>query len=75
MREIDDLSGYVDQSSQTRLAAIKALVLEKDRLDFARVYLGLSRAWLLVHVPLTYGLIVLAIVHVVVVYAFSAGLH
>ncbi len=75
MREIDDLSGYVDQSSQARLAAIKALVLEKDRLDFARVYLGLSRAWLLVHVPVTYGLIVLAVVHVVVVYAFSAGLH
>jgi len=71
--EIDSLSPYVDQPSQEKLAAIKSLVIEKDRLDFARVYLGLSRAWLFVHVPITYGLIVLAVLHILVVYAFSSG--
>ena len=71
--EIDDLSRYVDRQSQEKLAAIKALVVEKDRLDFARVYLGLTKAWLFVHVPVTYALIVLGVVHVLVVYAFSAG--
>ena len=71
--EIDGLSRYVDQQSQEKLAVIKELVVEKDRLDFARVYLGLTRAWLLVHVPATYGLIVLTVLHVLVVYAFSAG--
>ncbi len=71
--EIDDLSRYVDQLSKEKLAAIKNLVVEKDRLDFARVYLGLTRGWLFVHVPVTYGLIVLTVLHVLVVYAFSSG--
>ena len=71
--DIDHLSSYVDQSSQKKLAAIKNLVVEKDRLDFARVYLGLTKGWLFVHVPVTYALMVLMVVHVLVVYAFSSG--
>jgi hypothetical protein len=71
--EIDNLSRYVDQRSQEKLAVIKNLVVEKDRLDFARVYLGLTKGWLFVHVPVTYALTVLTVLHVVVVYAFSAG--
>ena len=71
--EIDNLSGYVDQPSQEKLAAIKNLVVEKDRLDFARVHLGLSKGWLFVHVPVTYALVVLTVLHVLVVYAFSSG--
>ena len=71
--EIDTLSSYVDQQSQAKLAVIKNLVVEKDRLDSASVYLGLTRVWLFVHVPVTYSLIVLTILHVVVVYAFSAA--
>ena len=71
--EIDNLFPYVDPQSQVKLAMIKDLVVEKDRLDFSRVYLGLSRAWLFVHVPVTYGLIVLVVLHVLVVYAFSSA--
>jgi hypothetical protein len=71
--EIDNLSRYVDQQSQHKLATIKTLVVEKDRLDFARVYLGLTKAWLFVHVPVTYSLIVLTVLHVLVVYAYSSG--
>ncbi len=71
--EIDNLSRYVDQRSQEKLAAIRNLVVEKDRLDFARVYLGLSKGWLFVHVPVTYALVVLTVLHVIVVYAFSMG--
>jgi len=71
--EIDNLSPYVDPWSQEKLAAIKNLVVEKDRLDFARVHLGLTKGWLFVHVPVTYALIVLTVLHVLVVYAFSSG--
>jgi hypothetical protein len=70
---IDNLSRYVDQQSQEKLAVIKNLVVEKDRLDFARVSLGLTRGWLFVHVPVTYALIVLTVIHGFVVYAFSSG--
>jgi len=71
--EIDKLSRYVDQKSQDKLVVIKNLVVEKDRLDFARVYLGLTKGWLFVHVPVTYALIALTVMHVLVVYAFSSG--
>ncbi|MDO9382670.1 MAG: hypothetical protein Q7T86_07370 [Hyphomicrobiaceae bacterium] len=71
--EIDNLSRYVGLPSQQKLSVIKDLVVEKDRLDFARVYLGLSKGWLYVHVPVTYALIVLTVLHVLVVYAFSSG--
>jgi hypothetical protein len=70
--EIDNLSRYVDQRSQERLAAIRNLVVEKDRLDFALVYLGLTKGWLFVHVPVTYALMVLTVLHILVVYAFSS---
>jgi hypothetical protein len=71
--EIDNLSPYVDKQSQKKLAVIKNLVVEKDWLDFAHVYLGLTKGWLFVHVPVTYALIILTVLHVVVVYAFSSG--
>lgn len=71
--EIDTLSRYVDGARQEKLQAIRDLVGEKDRLDFASVYLGLTQGWLLVHVPLTYALAVLTLLHGVVVYAFSSG--
>jgi hypothetical protein len=71
--EIDNLSPYVDKQSQMKLAVIKNLVVEKDWLDFARVYLGLTKGWLFVHVPVTYALVVLTVLHVVVVYSFSSG--
>jgi len=70
--EIDNLSRYVDQRSREKLAAIRSLVIEKDRLDFARVFLGLARGWLFVHVPVTYALIVLTVLHILVAYAFSS---
>ena len=70
---IDNLSRYVDRQSQDRLDVIRNLVIEKDRLDFARVSLGLTRAWLFVHVPVTYGLVVLTVAHVLVVYSFASG--
>lgn len=72
--EIDNLSRYVDAQSQKKLAAIREMVIEKDRLDFARVYFGLTKGWLFVHVPVTYSLVVLTVVHVLVVYAYSAGI-
>jgi hypothetical protein len=71
--EIDSLSCYVDRESQQKLATIKNFVVEKDELDFARVYLGLAKAWQFVHVPVTYALLVLTVLHVLIVYAFSSG--
>jgi hypothetical protein len=70
---IDTLSRYVDQRGKEKLAAIRELVIEKDRLDFAQVSLGLTRGWLLVHVPVTYALIVMTVAHILIVYSFTSG--
>jgi len=71
--EIDNLSRYVDAHCKEKLIAIRNLVIEKDRLDFARVHHALSKGWLFVHVPVTYALIVLSVLHILVVYSFSSG--
>ncbi len=70
---IDALEPYVGKYGVDKLRAMKALVLEKDRLDFAYVHLGLTKLWLFVHVPLTYALVVLILLHILVVYAFASG--
>ena len=31
------------------------------------------KGWLFVHIPLTYGLLVFSVAHVVIIYAFSGG--
>lgn len=71
--EIDALMPFVDAERQERLVALKDVVGEIDRLDLARVHLVLTRGWLLVHVPVTYALSVLSVLHTVSVYAFSSG--
>jgi hypothetical protein len=71
--EIDEVSRYVDARSREKLSVIRALVIEKDGLDFAYVHLGLSRTLMLLHVPITYALVVLTVAHVVIVYAFASG--
>jgi hypothetical protein len=31
------------------------------------------KGWLFVHIPLTYGLLVFSVAHVVIIYSFSGG--
>lgn len=73
LSEMDELERYVDKSGREKLREMKALVIEKDRLDFARVQLWLSRAWTMLHVPFTYSLVVLIVLHILVVYSYSSG--
>lgn len=73
MDEIDALSRYVDRQNQDKLDAIKALVAEKHRIDSNNVQAALMRGWLYVHVPATYALLVLSVLHICIVYAFSSG--
>jgi hypothetical protein len=70
---LDALDRYVDDKGRELLAEIRSRVVAKNDLDFQYANLMLLRLWLFVHVPATYGLLVLAFVHVTVVYAFSSG--
>jgi hypothetical protein len=64
---------YLDVAGKDRLQKIRDLVDAKSNLDFHYANGGLLRVWLFVHVPATYALLVVMVVHVVLEYAFVAG--
>lgn len=70
---LDALERYVDDKGREALAEMRERVVAKNDLDFQYANLMLLRLWLFVHIPATYGLLVLAAVHVAAVYAFSSG--
>ena len=72
--EIDHVTQFISQGNHEKIATVRRLVVEKDKLDFAYAYLWMTRAWLFVHVPVTYSMVVLTVLHVIVVYAYSSGL-
>jgi hypothetical protein len=55
------------------LSQIRERVIAKNDLDFQYANLMLLRLWLFLHIPATYGLIIMAAIHVAVVYAFSSS--
>lgn len=71
--QIQNLEKNIDHAGQKTLVEMKKLVEAKDRLDFQYAHEAALKAWLFVHVPATYALIVLTILHVSVVYAFTSG--
>ncbi len=73
--EISDLERRVNAPDRETLSSIRKLVTAKYDLDHQYTVQGLLHSWLFVHVPATYSLIVLSILHVAVVYAYSSGVQ
>lgn len=73
--EIADLERRVNAPDRKALSSIRKLVTAKFDLDHQYTVQGLLHSWLFVHIPATYSLIVLSILHVAVVYAFSSGVR
>lgn len=44
---------------------------EKDDLDYKYVHMAVLKYWLFVHIPLSYSLMLVAVLHVVLVHAFG----
>lgn len=72
-QEMDALERYLDDDGRAILQRLRQIVAAKDSLDEQFAHLGLMKLWLFVHIPATYSLLTLAAVHVVAVYAYSAG--
>jgi hypothetical protein len=64
---------FFNAEEQKTAAQLAELVRRKDALDFHRAVQLLLKGWLFVHIPLTFGLLLFSIAHVVLVYAFSGG--
>jgi hypothetical protein len=72
-RELDNIGRYLDPREQEYAEHLRDLIRKKDDLDFHYALQTTLKSWLFVHVPLTYGLLILALLHLVLVYAFGGG--
>ena len=71
--EIEDLERYLNPKELDYARQLRDLVQRKDDLDFQYAFQVTLKAWTFVHVPLTYGLLTLALMHLVLVYAFGGS--
>ena len=55
------------------LTDVERLIQRKHQLDTQYALQGALKLWLLFHIPATYGLLIFAAFHVVLVYAWSGG--
>jgi hypothetical protein len=63
---------YLNDKEREYAERLLALVEQKDELDFHHALQSTLKGWLFVHVPLTYSMIIVAVLHVVLVYAFGS---
>jgi hypothetical protein len=71
--ELNDLRRFVNETERAMLDKLAALVRQKDGLDYHRALQLTLKLWLFVHIPLTYGLMIFTVLHIVLVFGFSGG--
>ncbi len=71
--ELEDLRRFAHDQDREILGKVAALVRQKDGLDYHRALQLALRLWLFVHIPLTYGLMIFTVLHIVLVFGFSGG--
>lgn len=65
------LDRYLNDKERAVAAALADCIRAKDNLDHHRARQGLLKGWLFVHIPLTYSLIIIAVVHGCLAWAFT----
>ena len=73
LAKVEDLKRYTNEREREILTHFAELLREKRRLEFHYSLQGWLKAWLFIHIPFTYSLLLFSIVHIVLVYGFSAG--
>ncbi|MGZ8938212.1 MAG: hypothetical protein ACXW32_03265 [Limisphaerales bacterium] len=73
LEQVQDLGRYTNEQEREILKELAELLREKRRLDFHYGLQGVLKAWLFVHIPFTYSLLLFIVVHIVLVFGFSAG--
>jgi len=70
---IADFDRFLAPDQRKVLGELAVMVAQKDGLDYQRSLQLSLKLWLFVHIPLTYSLLILTVLHVVIVFAFSGG--
>lgn len=73
MNELTAVRRYLSDQEQAACERLFALLRHKDDLDFHEARQRLLKSWLFVHIGLTYGLVVLALLHGLLALAFRGG--
>lgn len=71
--EFAALDRYLNDAEREYARELSALVRMKDDLDYHYALQGALKVWLFVHVPLTYVMLILGVVHGILAQAYSAG--
>ncbi len=71
--DIKSQEPYLNEQEKELMQSIAERVCVKDDLDYQYALQATLKYWLFIHIPLTYVLLVFAIFHVVLVYAFAGG--
>jgi hypothetical protein len=69
------LPRYMVDKERAILAEVTECIRAKDNLDFQLACQGLLKYWLFVHIPLTFSLLILGVIHGLLAYSFVGGLH
>jgi hypothetical protein len=69
-QEIRSQSQFLDETERDSLRNILDNVQQKNELDFHFAHQATLKYWLFIHIPLTYAMLVFAVIHVVLVHAF-----
>jgi hypothetical protein len=72
--ELEALYRYLSDDEQAIAKQLSEVLWLKDGLDFHYGKQGILKAWLFLHIPLTYSCLLLALTHLVLVYAFDGGM-
>jgi hypothetical protein len=73
LAELSDLDRYFNDREREIAAELRELIKAKDDLDHQYALMATLKAWLFVHLPLTYALLLAVALHVYLVLAFSGG--
>jgi hypothetical protein len=73
LADLGEVKKYLNPAERSAAVELAALAREKDALDLHQAMQLVLKAWLFVHIPLTYAMLVFIGVHAVLVYAFSGG--
>jgi hypothetical protein len=73
MIELTSMTRYLNDQEMIHAEKLRALVERKNRLDYAYALQSVLKAWLFVHIPATYGLILLTLLHLLLAYSFGGA--
>jgi hypothetical protein len=70
-RDMRDLHRFLSDDEQAILSEIEQAARKKDELDYHHALQSVLKYWLFFHIPLSYALIVLTLLHMLLVNAFG----